>query len=170
MPRSRSDQLVTRQPKKSTAKAFTLVEMMVVVLIVGVLAAVVLPQFRGATDEARTAATASVLAGARSSIAAYRTRAVLRGDPPYPTPAELALPGVVFQQSLPPNPFTGIAGVQTVSSSAADARQVSLAETYGWNYFVDNSADPPRAIIYANSVAATTTPNGLGGVLTASDL
>ncbi|MFG0314473.1 MAG: type II secretion system protein, partial [Phycisphaerales bacterium] len=40
-------------PQRSTRSAFTLVEILIVVVILGILAAIVVPQFTGATDEAR---------------------------------------------------------------------------------------------------------------------
>lgn len=140
-----------------TCRAFSLVEMLTVVLIVAVLAAMVVPRFGEATDDARTSATESILAGVRASVAAHRTRAVLSGLDPYPTLNELTTIGVVLQQPVPPNPFTGVAGVQAVTVLQAQARTVTQPDAFGWNYAVDNTADPPIAIFYANASDVTTT-------------
>jgi general secretion pathway protein G len=47
--------------QRSTRSAFTLVEILIVVVILGILAAIVVPQFVGATDEARQGAFISSL-------------------------------------------------------------------------------------------------------------
>lgn len=149
--------------------AFTLLEVLVVALILGILAAVALPRFAGATDEARTASTRSTLAGVRASIATHRTEAIIRGDDPYPTLAELTGSGVV-RFDIPPNPFTAVEGVQSVSGAQADARTVVSPGAAGWNYFVDNASDPPAAIFYANSDDPTAAGDGSGGQLGANEL
>jgi general secretion pathway protein G len=50
---------------------FTLVELLIVVIILGILAAIVLPQFASTTDDAKTAALDTDLSGLRSAIELY---------------------------------------------------------------------------------------------------
>lgn len=150
-------------------KAFTLVEILIVVVILGVLAAVVIPKFATANDDARTSAVQSTVAGVRSAIATYRTSAVILGEDPYPSLAQLE-DGTVLKFDVPVNPFTSVAGIQSVGLSQAQARGVSNTATVGWNYYVDNSANPPIAVFYANTTAPTTAPDGSGGTLSANDL
>lgn len=152
------------------AKAFTFIEMMVVVVILGVLAAIVVPQFGGVTDQARTSATEGGLGGVRSAIAGYRAKQLLAGNPPYPTLSDLTTQGTVLQTEMPANPWSGLSAVQTVSQTQAENRSVAGADRYGWNYFVDNSSSPPRAIFYANSSDVTTAPDSSGGFKTANEL
>lgn len=149
---------------------FTLLEIMVVVLILGILAAVVVPRFAGATDDARTSATEATVAGVRTSLAAYRARAVMQGAPPFPTLDQLVTPGVVMTQQPPANPFTNSTGVQAVTRAQAETRAVINPGSAGWNYFVDNASDPPIVIFYANCQNPTTVPDGSGGTLTANEL
>ena len=151
-------------------KAFTFIEMMVVVVILGVLAAIVVPQFGGVTDQARTSATEGGLGGVRSGIAGYRAKQLLAGNPPYPSLTDLRTKGVVLQSDMPSNPWSGLSEVQSVSQTQADNRSVSGATRYGWNYYVNNSSDPPRAVFYANSNDVTTTPDASGGFKTANEL
>lgn len=155
--------------RSGSARAFSLIELLVVVLILGILAAIVVPQFAGATDSARTASVQSTVGGVRASIAAFRTRAVIAGDDPFPTLLELTTVGTVMQQELPANPFSGLSTVQSVTQVQADARAV-VGIAAGWNYFVDNTATPPLVIFYANSDDATTESDGAGGLLDANEL
>jgi prepilin-type N-terminal cleavage/methylation domain-containing protein len=132
-------------------RAFTFLEVMIVVVIIGILAAIVVPQFAGATQDAKSAALISSLGGVRTSIAGFRTNAILSGTAQYPTLVQLNTVGVVLQDEMPANPFNGLNAVQTVNSTAATNRTVSNPTQYGWNYHVDNSSNPPRAVFYANS-------------------
>ncbi|MBX3316801.1 MAG: pilin [Phycisphaeraceae bacterium] len=151
-------------------RGFTMLEVMIVVTIIAILAAVVVPRFGGLTEEARSSAAVSAVSGVRTSISAFRTRRILTGDTPFPTLAELTTEGVVMQQGLPANPYTGVRGVRAVSRADADARAVASSAQYGWCYFVDNDDEPPRAILYLNSEDETRVPNESGGYVTANRL
>lgn len=149
---------------RTTNRAFSLVEILVVVVIMGILAALVVPQFTGATDNARTTSIESSLATVRSSIAVFRTRALVSGGDPYPTLAQLTSKGTVLLDGIPTNPFTGVGGAQSVSSAQAQSRAVFNENSVGWNYYVDNNAVPPTAEFYANTTQETTRENGSGTV------
>ncbi len=155
---------------RCVSRAFSLLEIVIVVIIMGILAALVVPQFAGATDGARTASLESSVSSVRSSIASFRGRAIIAGTDPYPTLQQLTTAGVVVQGSIPANPYSKIAEVQAVTQQQAEARAVVNADLYGWNYYVNNASDPPVAIFYANSSAATTSPDGQGGFRNANEL
>ncbi len=53
-------------------KGFTLVEILIVVVILGILAAIVIPQFTEASTEAKTSALLSDLQGVRAQIELYK--------------------------------------------------------------------------------------------------
>ena len=151
-------------------KAFTLLEVTVVIVILGILAATVVPRFAGASDTARGTATESALAAARSAIATFRARAVIQGSPAYPTLAELTQPATVLQQGIPRNPYNNLNTVQIVTLAQAQARAVSAEASFAWNYYFDNTADPPISIFYANTSKITTVPDGAGGYAYANQL
>lgn len=151
-------------------RAYTLVEVLIVVVIIGILAAVVVPRFAGATGEARTSSVQSVLGGVRASIASYRTRAVIAGDDPFPTLAQLNTLGTVLQNEVPANPFTGVRGVQSVSVAQAQSRAVVNENAAGWNYAIDNESSPPVAIFYANCDDSTSVKDSGGDAVPANEL
>jgi len=150
-------------------RAFTLVELLVVVVMLGILAAIAVPRFSGATDDARSASTQSTLAGVRSAVATFRMNAVISGNDPFPTLAELT-GATVVKFDIPANPYTGVPGVQSVNSAQANNRSVVASTSAGWNYFVDNTATPPVAIFYANSGDTSAVEDGEGGFLGANEL
>lgn len=155
---------------RAVARAFTFIELMAVVVVLGILAAMVIPRMAGVTSDARASALKSSLGGVRAGISAFRSRAILAGSAPYPTLTQLNTVGAVLQQAMPENPFNHLASIQAVSRGQADARTVVSPGSFGWNYCVDNASDPPVAIIYANSVDATTVSDGAGGFRKASEL
>jgi general secretion pathway protein G len=149
-------------------RAFTFLEVMIVVVIIGILAAIVIPQFGSATQDARASSLKANLGGIRASIAGYRANAVLAGTPPYPTLNQLTTPNTVVQGDFPPNPYNGLNTVQLVSLTQANSRSVVSPQSYGWNYYVDNSAIPPAAILYANASDPAGT-NASGNALNANE-
>ena len=151
-------------------RAFTFIEIAVVIVIIGILAAMVIPRFGNVTDEARTASLQGTLGSVRSAIAGFRTARILAGGNPYPTLAELTAAGTVLEQDLPANPFSGVRGVQAVSAAQAAARTVLSPTQYGWNYYVDNAASPPAAIFYANDAHTTTATDAAGHATDANAL
>jgi general secretion pathway protein G len=72
--------------RRVTARAFTLVEILIVVVILGILAAVVVPQFVGAVEEASIGTTKSELTKLRRAVEVFEVRnenalpVVLAGD------------------------------------------------------------------------------------------
>jgi len=58
--------------RKSGANGFTLIEILIVVIILGILAAIVIPQFSGASTQARTSAVESTVQTLRNQIALYK--------------------------------------------------------------------------------------------------
>ncbi|MGD1915322.1 MAG: competence type IV pilus major pilin ComGC [Phycisphaerales bacterium] len=55
-------------------KAFTLVEILIVVVILGILAAIVIPQFTSASEDAQVSSAESQLQTVRNQIELYRVR------------------------------------------------------------------------------------------------
>ena len=61
-------------------KAFTLLELTFVIVIIGILSAVAIPRFAATRDDALVARGMSTLAAVRSAIASERQKRILRGD------------------------------------------------------------------------------------------
>ncbi len=66
------------------AKGFTLVEILIVVVILGILAAIVIPQFTSASEAAKASSVVTQLQGIRSQLELYQ----LQHNGDYPTQAD----------------------------------------------------------------------------------
>ncbi|MEM8874897.1 MAG: prepilin-type N-terminal cleavage/methylation domain-containing protein [Planctomycetota bacterium] len=70
-----------RDIKAKRQQGFTLIEILIVVIILGILAAIVIPQFSSASEDAKSSSLASQLQALRSQVALYR----LEHNDKYPT-------------------------------------------------------------------------------------
>lgn len=115
--------------RQRVRNAFTLVEILIVVVILGILAAIVVPQFTSASEEAQAGNVATQLQTIRSQIELYR----VKNNGAYP-PSLVAggdgetawadLVGADFMRDEPVNPRTSSSAVvlgADLDASAADA-------------------------------------------------
>jgi general secretion pathway protein G len=128
-------------------KGFTLVEILIVVVILGILAAIVIPQFAGASTEAKEARLLSDLQSVRSQIELYKiqhndiqpgqatgsvsfvadmtTYTLVDGTPAVPQAPGDGVYGPYLQQ-IPTNPWNDF---DSVTEAAADP---GTAANAGW--------------------------------------
>jgi len=135
--------------KNNMAKGFTLVEILIVVVILGILAAIVVPQFTNAANEARQGNVETQTSTLENQIELFAAQ----NNGVYPTVAELnANPanGSVtgwsvlidgnYIKEAPRNPFAPTANAYTVTvsaaanSAAADVEANAADGSQGWFY------------------------------------
>src|SRR4029079_13474151 len=126
-------------PMQRKTQGFTLVESLIVVIILGILAAIVIPQFTNASNDARNNSVASTLQTLRGQIELFK---IQHGDtPPGTTMLATVLTGKTnaadtntvvatgtlgpYVQSFPVNPVNGFSTVVNAAGTAA-----------GWVYTV----------------------------------
>ena len=112
-------------------RGFTLVEILIVVIILGILAAIVIPQFTSASQDARRSSMASTVQSLRSQIELYKLQHtdtvpdLTAGWTPLTTvtladgtASTIGTVGAVgpYMQATPTNPFIAGAASSTVTS------------------------------------------------------
>ena len=130
--------------------AFTLVEILIVVVIMAVLAAVVVPQFAGSTDDAKGSTAEFNLATVRSVIQTFRAHHEGK-KPAFSTTFDTLIKetnatGAVtaggglgpYLVSMPENPYTDVNVVKEVATAgtAPVANDVTANNAGGWIYDV----------------------------------
>lgn len=105
-------------------KGFTLVELLIVIVILGILSAVVISRFTGATKDAKETSLKANLSGLRSQIEIYRARSV---SDSYPTNLQ-ALVTEGYIRKIPQDPFY---------KKSTEYTTLQVAGTGGWVYSND---------------------------------
>ena len=102
--------------RKRRQRGFTLVEMVVVMVILGILAVVSIPTFINLTQNAQISATQANLGTVRSVLAMRYAQNALNGNAVFP--AALAT-GDFANNAMPLNRLSGVAGVAVVAAAPA---------------------------------------------------
>jgi general secretion pathway protein G len=135
----------SRHHRGSPGGAFTLVEILIVVLILGVLAAIVIPRFANASVEAKRNGTLSSLNTVRGQIELYMLQ---HGDQPptitgtdWTAMTELSTFGPdqtgPYLQNPPINQLNGYTAVETVANDPLGGDPVA-GPSVGWVYNPSN--------------------------------
>ncbi|MFZ5979765.1 MAG: prepilin-type N-terminal cleavage/methylation domain-containing protein [Candidatus Zixiibacteriota bacterium] len=114
-------------------KGFTLIELVIIIVILGILAAVAIPKYQDISGEAREASCRAALGGLRSAITIfYANQAVTTGTASWPSHVQLSAIGTVMEQSIPKNPYQSDANYPD-SVLDADAAGITKGQTSGTN-------------------------------------
>ena len=95
-------------------RAFTLIELIAVMVVLAVLAGVAIPKYFDYADRAKSASLQGALGGIRTGVASFSAESSFTGTAAYPTFAELTTLGTVMQEALPNNPYNGLSAAQSV--------------------------------------------------------
>lgn len=125
--------MLRKQHVHGVRPAFTLIELVTVIVILGLLSAVALPVYLDYRTDARVSACKGALGGIRAAVANYYAHSSLTGNPTFPTLTLLTKSGRVLTDALPGNPYDRDATPNNVVA-ATSAKGVVSGTTGGWCY------------------------------------
>jgi prepilin-type N-terminal cleavage/methylation domain-containing protein len=129
-----------RKGDSGMKRGFTLVELVIVIVILGILATVAMPKFVDLTNQAKNAATQGALGGLRSAIAIFYAQTAVAGTARFPSAtSEISN---AMAQGVPKNAVNNKTDISLVAAAATAAA--------GWVYVTaTGSADYGK--IYAGN-------------------
>ena len=141
--------------RNQARKAFTLIEILIVVVILGILAAVVIPQFTNAAEDANNAGVRTQLQTLRSQVELYRAENQ-GSDPALATTGWTDMINGGYLPGPPKNPLTGTSSFGTGAGDGwrFGAYQVNGAGNWAGggtnNVLIANNADGTMYHDYAD--------------------
>ncbi|HYE63905.1 MAG TPA: type II secretion system protein [Phycisphaerales bacterium] len=141
------------QLSHNVRRAFTLVEILIVVVILGILAAIVVPQFSTATEDSQRTAVADQVRKVRQALAVYYVRNgnvypnIVAGDGTW---GELIAPGSPYMRQAPANMWVG--GVNAKTIVIRNTPDAAFQTTHGWVW------DPVTGTLWAGGCNALDEP------------
>ena len=122
--------------RRSGQGGFTLIELVIIIVVLGILAAVAIPKYQDISAEAREAACRGALGALRSGVTIfYANQAVQTGTATWPTLAELETAGNVMAHGIPKNPFQADANApDSIVTGVTKGDLVNGGARGGWAY------------------------------------
>ncbi|MGA2442618.1 MAG: prepilin-type N-terminal cleavage/methylation domain-containing protein [Tepidisphaeraceae bacterium] len=159
----------------SARRGFTLVEILIVVIILGILAAIVIPQFTNASQNARESSLQSTLQTLRSQIQLYKLQhgdllpdlvtdwTPLTASTSYGNPAQTFGP---YMQAVPVNPMNGNSNVADGTVATGGATAPTASKVCGFVY--DYNGGAGSGLIYGTDNSGTTPGTVVAGTISGS--
>lgn len=141
-------------PRTPSKQGFTLIELTIVIVIIGLLAAVAIPKYIDLTNQAKYNATKGILGNVRSAIMIFRANKLLQGQNTFPSLSQIqdnpfnTGSSIIETGDLPDNPCS--TGPDRDAVVLSTGRPEPTGTGGAWAY------DPGTGGFYAN------TKSGLG--------
>ncbi len=130
---------------------FTLIELVIIIVILGILAAVAIPKYQNITSEAKEASCHAALGGLRSGITIYyANQAIATGTAVWPSIAELRVVDSVMIHAMPKNPYQ--ADANAPDSIVTGVTKGTIVGTRGgWAYLATSGEIWPNTNVFGEN-------------------
>jgi len=116
--------------RRLPARAFTLIELIAVIVVLAILSGIAIPKYFDYAASAKASSCKGTLGGVRSAIANFYANSAVNGTAAYPTLAQVSAVGTVMQEAIAPNPYNSDSSV----GAATWAATPPVTGAFGWNY------------------------------------
>lgn len=118
----------------SNNKGFTLIELVIIIVVLGILSAIAIPKYQDMSSQAKEASARSSLSAIRSGITIYyANQAVTTGTAAWPTLVQLGTVGTVMAQAIPRNPYQSTSNAPD-SIVTGVTKGTTVGTRGGWAY------------------------------------
>lgn len=132
--------------KLKVHSGFTLIELVIIIVVLGILAAIAIPKYQDISADAKEAACRGALGGLRSGITIwYANQAVTTGTASWPAITDLNTIGSVMEQEIPGNPYCADADFPDSIVVTANPKGTLVGADCGWAY------NPTTGELWANT-------------------
>lgn len=136
--------MATTSIRRLPARAFTLIELIAVIVVLAILSGIAIPKYFDYAANAKASACKGTLGGVRSAIANFYSNSAVAGSAAFPTLVQVQTIGTVMQEALPNNPYNSDATI----GAATWAATPPVTGAFGWNY------DAASGRFWANSTTS----------------
>ena len=124
---------MNRVNQTRTRKAFTLIELIAVIVVLAILAGVALPTYFDYSANAKSSSCKGTLGGVRAAVANFYANSALTATAAYPTYVQLNTLGTVMQELLPQNPYNNSAVIRNADNTWVSGNPPTSG-VQGWAY------------------------------------
>jgi general secretion pathway protein G len=119
--------------QSTVARAFTLIELIAVIVVLAILSGVAIPRYFDYANNAKASSVKGTLGGTRSAIANFYANSAVSGTPAYPLLSDVQAVGTVLQEPIPANPYNNSNAILGATYVAPPGTP-PVAGNNGWNY------------------------------------
>ena len=124
--------MVTTLTPRNRSRAFTLVELIVIIVVLAILSGVAIPKYIDYTANAKASAAKATIGAVRSAIGNFYANSMSGGTPAFPTLVQMQTLGAVMQEAIQPNPYNNSAVIAAATWNATPP----VSGVNGYNYDV----------------------------------